>query len=85
MKKFRTKVWPLALLLAGLAAMIAFGGYARGGQAPAATDAKEAPFTVEYITRQNGDTPMNFWRYSRKITIRYSRKRWNEVASCASA
>ncbi len=48
MKKFRTKVWPLALLLAGLAAMIAFGGYARGGQTPAATDAKEAPFTVEY-------------------------------------
>ena len=48
MRKFRTKVWPSALLLFALAAMIAFGGYARGGQAPAATDTKADPFTVEY-------------------------------------
>ena len=34
--------------MAGLAAIIAFGGYARGGKLPLATEAKEEPFTVEY-------------------------------------
>jgi hypothetical protein len=48
MKTVRSKVWPPLLLLACLAAMIAFGSYARGGQTPGATDTKADPFTVEY-------------------------------------
>jgi hypothetical protein len=48
MKKLRNKVWPSALLLAGLTAMITLGGYARGTQTAVATDTKEDPFTVEY-------------------------------------
>jgi len=48
MKKFRNKAWLPALLLGGLTAMIAFSGYARGGQTATAGEVKEDPFVVEY-------------------------------------
>jgi hypothetical protein len=48
MKKFTNKIWAPALLLAGLATMITYGGYARGAQTATAAEAKEDPFTVEY-------------------------------------
>jgi hypothetical protein len=48
MKKFTNNIWLPALLLAGLAATIMYGGYARGAQTATTAEAKEEPFTVEY-------------------------------------